>query len=272
MMDEYKQIYTECANLVEGWKKLSKSELANLYIQHKQEPISDSYLAAILLKHWNLISHFYYKQGIKEASEEDCYDWLVEGITSALKDQAWNDPNNSLYNDEKGPEKAMMVCIMSVRANYYQYIKYDKRRLNYNNLSLDFLEESSSDGFFIPYNDNHLELPDYVKSLVIEKFEQKDFFFCFLVDCLLNSNVLDNQSDDSFVKINKITRCINNIDDSYYQYFSKNYEIEIERVKKSLLYVKIMPSYRIHYNITRVLNELKKDMLLKDLLKGEIVC
>ena len=32
MLDEYKQIYIECANLIPNWRKLSKSELANLYI------------------------------------------------------------------------------------------------------------------------------------------------------------------------------------------------------------------------------------------------
>ena len=35
MLDEYKQIYIENANLIPNWREMSKSELANLYIENE---------------------------------------------------------------------------------------------------------------------------------------------------------------------------------------------------------------------------------------------
>ena len=269
MLDEYKQIYQENADLVPGWKKLSKSELANLYIEHENESIANSYFSALMCKFWNLISHYYYKQGIKIASEEDCYNWLITGITLALNKKVWKDPNNNLYKDPKGPEKAMMVCIMSDRANFYQYAKYDKRNINYSSLSLEALEEISSDGFFIPYYDNYITLVDYIKNEVEKAFKSKDYFYAYFLDLLFNFNlIVEDPSTNSYnISISKFNKQFNNIDESYLKQFSIIYSIDIDEVIKAFNAIRNIPQYLVHVNINNILNKLRKDEQLFSLLK-----
>lgn len=120
MLNDYKILYKNCADIIPNWQKMTKSELAIQYIEHQDNPnIAECYLSALICKYWNLVNSFYYRQGIKQATETDCYDWIIMGITKALKQKAWMKSDNILYKDPIGPEKAMMVCIMSTRANFY---------------------------------------------------------------------------------------------------------------------------------------------------------
>lgn len=272
MLDEYRQIYQENANLISDWKKLSKNDLANLYIEHENEEIANSYFSGLMLKFWNLISHYYYKQGVKSASEEDCYNWLITGITLALNKRVWKDPNNKLYNDPKGPEKAIMVCIMSDRANFYQYTKYDKRNLNYSSLSLNALEEISSDGFFMQYTDKYITLFDYIKDKIKKAFKEKDYLYAWFLDILFNFNlIVEKKEYNSYnISISKFNKCLKNIDLDYLKNFAYNYSLNFNEVKASYDNVINSPQYITHVNINNILNQLKKDDLLYSLLQEGI--
>ena len=269
MLDEYKQIYTECADLIPNWKKMSKSELANGYLDHEGESIANSYFSALMCKYWNLIGSYYYKQDVKIASETDCYDWLIEGITRALDKRVWKDPDNVLYNDKIGAEKAMTVCISSARLTFYQYTQHDKRSLNYTLLSLDALQENSSDGFFIPYEDEYETLHSYLKDLITEYFDKKDYFVCFMIDALFNANVLVDKTGnlDYNVNINRFCRYIDETDESRLLIFANENDLDKDSVIHAFSYIRNMPHYRLHYNINRVVNLLKHDETLHSLLK-----
>ena len=267
MLDEYKQSYVECANLIEDWRNLSKNDLANLYIEHENEIISNSYFSALVCKFWNLISHYYYKQGIKVATELDCYDWVIDGITEALKDRAWKDESNKLFNDKKGPEKAIVVNIMSIRANFYQYTKYDKRKLNYTSYSLEELEENCSDGYITPYVDSHDDLFDYIKEEIKSAFSTKDYFIAFFLDALYTSELFFQDNDRvGGISIKKFNQYVESINESYLDNFSRLYDLTIDSVTRAFSYIKSMPSYRVHSNINRVINSLRKDESLYQIL------
>lgn len=268
MLDEYKQIYIENANLIPNWREMSKSELANLYIENENNDLASSCFSALMCKYWNLIGSYYYKQDVKIASETDCYDWLIEGLTYALEKRVWKDESNVLYDDPKGPEKAMTVCITSTRATFYQYTKHDKRSLNYTLLSLDSLEENSSDGFFLPFFDKYETIHSYIKEQVIESFKKKDYFICFFLDALFNADIVvdKTKSMDYNININRFCNYINEMNDEYLHRFSNEYDIEFDRLKPAFVYIQNMPHYRIHSNINRVLNILKKDDTLHSLL------
>ena len=197
----------------------------------------------------------------------DCYDWIIDGITEALKDRVWKNPDNQLYSDKKGPEKAIVVNIMSIRANFYQYTKYDKRKINYTSYSLDELEENCSDGYITQYEDKYDNLFDYIKQQVIESFSKKDYFIGFFLDALHNFNLFFKDIDrKDVIDIKKFNRYIESVDDNYLHYFSTSYEIEFEIVKNAFSYLKIMPAYRIHSNINRTINLLKNDEYLYSIL------
>lgn len=270
MLEDTKNSYVECADsLIQNWRNLSISELANLYVESEDSNFKNSCFSALMCKHWKMIGMFYHKQGIKSATEIDCHDWVVDGILLALQDKVWLNPDNVLYKDPKGPEKAMNVCIRSTRANYYQFIAYDKRSLNYNSLSLETLEENSSDGFYVPYQDEYSLLDEYVKKLVVDSFNKKDYFLSFFYDEVFNSVLLDDCEEKNNISIKKITRYISELNDDYLKDFSERYSIDFELVKKSIFYLKNMPSYKIQYNTTRAMNILKNDTVLYDLLKDE---
>lgn len=263
MLDEYRQLYTESADLIGDWKKLSKNDLANLYLENENNEKANSYLSALVCKFWNLIGHFYYKQGIVVASETDCYDWIIEGILEALKDRAWKNPENKLFNDPKGPEKAIMVNIMCIRANFYQYAAYDKRKLNYNSYSLEEISDNCSDGLFVPYLDNYDYLTDYISVIVNKYFELKDYFVSFFLDALCNFNIVGSEVID----IKKWIKFIKNSNESYLVDFSTRYHIKLDDVKAAFDYIARMPMYRIHHNVSRTLNLLRKDLEFKSMLE-----
>lgn len=269
MLDEYKQIYIECANLIPDWRKLSKSELANLYIENENEATANSYFSALMCKYWNLIGSYYYKQHVKIATENDCYNWLVDGIRYALDKRVWQDSNNALYDDPKGPEKAMTVCITSERATFFQYTQHDKRSLNYTLLSLNQLEENSSDGFFIPYEDKYETIQSYVNENVKKFFENKDYFVSFFIDALFNADILVDKSGlhNYNVNINRFSKYVKEVTNEYLYRFSLEYNIEVDKVIDAFSYIQNMPHYRLHYNISRVINMLKNDDVFYSLLK-----
>lgn len=269
MLDEYKQLYIENADLVPGWRDLSKSELANLYIENEGTPLANSYFSALMCKYWNLIGSYYHKQRVKIATETDCYDWLIEGITKALDKRVWKDPNNALYTDKIGAEKAMTVCISSTRLTFYQYTQHDKRSLNYTLLSLDALEENYSDGFFIPYEDEYENLQSYLKEIIIKYFNVKDYFVCFMVDALFNADILVDKTGklDYNININKFCKYIENMDEKRLADFAKENDLDKQAVLNAFSYIQNMPHYRLHYNINRVSNLLKHNDILKSLLR-----
>lgn len=269
MLDEYKQIYVECADLIPNWRSLSKSELANLYIENEGTEIANSYFSALMCKYWNLIGSYYYRQQVKIANETDCYDWLIEGLTYALEKKVWTDQANNLYGDPKGPEKAMTVCIASCRSTFYQYTQHDKRSLNYTLLSLDYLEENSSDGFFIPYEDKYETIQSYQKELINKFFSKKDYFVCFFIDALFNANIIVDKSGklDYNVNISKFCKYIEEMDDLYLTRFAIDNDLDKNSVINAFTYIQNMPHYRIHFNMNRVINILKHDDNLHSLLE-----
>ena len=136
MISEYKQLCKQSADLIVGWKKVDRNELCRIYVTEKSKgsDIADSYLSAILCKFWNVTSHNYYSQKYKIATEGDCIDWTITGVLKALEQHVWDNPDNVLYGDEKGPEKAINVCIYSTKINFYQKIQHQKERISYESL------------------------------------------------------------------------------------------------------------------------------------------
>ena len=121
MLAEYKNMYKEFADNIPNWKKIDKNDLFRDYCKYSDEddPRKDYYLAAVVYKFWYMLTTNYHNQLLKIASEEDAYNWLIDSVMYVAKHRPWDNPENSLYQDPKGPEKAMSVKINSVKANYF---------------------------------------------------------------------------------------------------------------------------------------------------------
>lgn len=267
MLEEYKKLYEDTASLISGWRRMSIPDLANHYLDC-EESKKEAYLSAIICKYWKYINNYYYRQDIKTASIEDCYDWVIEGISQALSECAWRDKKSTIYNDPKGPEKAIVKCIMCIRANYYQYTQYDKRKLNYTSYSLDQLEEDASDGFYVPYHDDILTVDSYVSELVVESFNNGKYFFSFFLDALFNFDMLSARNGTD-VDIGKFKRYLSDFTEEKKNEFANGYGLSVDEVSSALVKLNLLPEYLVHLNLNQTLNELKKDTLLKELLLGE---
>lgn len=251
MLNEYKQIYKENADLLgEDWSMLTKSELANLYIDNKGTAKAESYLSALICKYWNMINSMYYKQGLRQASEEDCYHIVIDSILNALEAQAWKQPDCSVYNDKKGPEKVITKLIMCTRANFYQAINYDKRIVNYTSNSLEALQEDLSDGFLLKTDSLKFDFTtSFIYDYIRMKFEQCEYFMAILMDLLYNVNYSNNMGIDFKSDLRKILRAISGLDETYINYFSNEYKLNKNDVtmavtlirdikKKDIIYIK----------------------------------
>ena len=123
MLDEYKNLYCECANnYIKGWKQIDKNQLCNLYIEHENDSkLSQAYLSAIIYKYWKLIPKFY-SISYNVVQPEDVYEWLLSSILYALKHRSWLKKDSSIYMDKNGPDKVINRCMKCRRFTYYQAI------------------------------------------------------------------------------------------------------------------------------------------------------
>ena len=189
MLDEYKNLYCECANnYIKGWKEIDKNQLCNLYIEHENDSkLSQAYLSAIIYKYWKLIPKFY-SISYNVVQPEDVYEWLLSSILYALKHRSWLKKDSSIYMDKNGPDKVINRCMKCRRFTYYQAINRKKRKGGFGNLSLDQMTDELNDSLNCVVDkedavdrttsDYDFMLNEYIK-------------FIYIHDCPFNAFVLD---------------------------------------------------------------------------------
>lgn len=272
MLDEYKQLYKECADLIPNWKSIDRNELCRYYVLNKDK-LSDKekegYFSAIIYKFWNLISFTYNKQQNKIIlSVEECYELLIESIIYVLNEAVWEKETSSLFNDIKAPEKAISIRLKSISGNEkHLNLSTNKKKINYLAYSLDQLEEIYPNNSFLNSIDNYNLLDEYLDKIIREFFDKKDYFMAFFIDTLYNFNIYFSDNKNDFIDIKKYIRHLHKISDDYLVDFSIKYGLKLDRVKNAFTYLRYMPSYRIHFNINRAINLLKHDNYLHSLLK-----
>ena len=273
-MNELKQSYFERAEAIEGWQKLTRSQLGYMYCKYKYEEhndvLAEACLSGLIYKFWNVISHNYYNQGQKKImSFEDCYDYTVDAIMYVLENHVWDNPDSSLYQDPNAPEKAINVRIVSYRNNFLIHEFRDKRALNTIAFSLDNLIESALGDEYTPkleYVYNYLR--EDMNNLIIKLFNERQYIKCVILYYLI---IACNNIPDLSKKIEIIPRDIliflkGLLSDSFIEEFSEY----VKRDKPSVLYA-MQSIYFYFENITQdddiilsVINALQAD---KDLIK-----
>lgn len=277
MLDEYKEAFRRCADLVEGWQELSKNDLCRKYIENKDNPhIQNSYFAAIMYRYWNLISKYYYMSS-NVASEEDCYEWLEDSVYGCLRASSWDREDSSIYKDPNGPDKVINRCMKCARLTYYQYINRKKRKDNFGMLSLDELSEVFGNTVAEPESNERVEddiatwaISDYIKKL----FRDKDYFVAVLIDAIITQDVFDvviNKETGMTTRFStrKLTRFMSNITDEYIVEFSNRYDFEKDVVEHGVSYFRNLKSPTIKAKIQHTLENLQHDSFFK-LLNGGV--
>lgn len=276
MLKEYKQLYENCANSgIPNWKELDKNLLCNLYLENKGKPLENAYLSAIILNYWNLISSWYTSQQYKFATEEDCYESIIDSILYSLNKHVWLDENSSLYGDKNGPDKAINVCIKSRKGTFYQLSSKDIRKLNYNSLSLEAISENVNDDFYLEDENNKdtdYSFEIYLENYIKKKFNEKDYFLAFFLDALINSNVFVNEINNNeqivaFSPRKTITR-LKNLSLDYLDIFAHRYAVSKEIAVKQAEIIKGLTYKQFNDNIKNGLLKLTYDRDFMRWLKG----
>lgn len=275
MLDEYKELYRNCADLIPGWSDMSKNDLCRAYVAAKGDlHLQNSYLSAIMYKYWHLISKYYY-MSVGCATAEDCHEWLADSVLCCLNMASWENEKSSIYRDPDGPDKVINRCMKCARLTHYQFSNRKKRKNNFGLQSLDELAELLGKGAADPpdrsqeFDISSIMIDSYIQS----SFAKKDYFMAIMVDCIIRYNVFDvtvkaHDYVSSEFNLRKLVKIMSNLDEDYIFCFAQKYDIPYETVKQGVGYVQRTPPGGMRKKLQLQLEAMKHTDLVKDLQKG----
>lgn len=258
-MDNIKSNYKKWADfyLPQGWEKENKNNLFIAYTINENNPnLRDAYFSAIIYRYFPVIDKLYFNDK-NSASKEDIHEWVVEAALYTLEKRMWENPKSSVYRDPNGPDKIMNRMIKSFRLLHYEKTNSAKRKLMFNNLSIEGLEEASGD-YIIQgeYDRNLKEFEDPTRDIVIKAFKKKDYFKSFMIFNIVSQDVFD---DKNLLSAKKLNSSIRNMNDNMCKDFSLKYGLNFKEVQEASNICKSLSSNRIYTAIKRNLNLLAKN-------------
>ena len=253
MLKEFKKIYVEVAETIPNYKEISQIELAEKYLEKGIN--SDGYLAAIIVRYWNIIEKQIYKDyGLYD--EKEAYDWFINSLLYTLEQKPWRDKTSTLYNDPKAIERALNTCVKCDRANWFQASNRYKRMINHNTSSLEALSEEFKDSYLPDTVTENKTIDDDYKFLVCEYFDKQQYLMSLILDVIIHDVPLDKCTDIKNL-ILLIKRCIKSLPKDYYKIFAENYEYPTQQVEKSFSYIYNMSDNKLKQSIENYVYTLK---------------
>lgn len=276
MLEEYKQLYINSANLIPDWQDLSTLEISNKYFELKKQnnALANSCVSSIICRYWYLISYYYNKQQYKFASPEDCYEWLIDAVIYTLENHVWTNPESSVYNDPKAPDKSIIVCMSSISSNFYVASKRQKRVLNNKKINFNQLNkfEDETDEECLDrvtklnyyYLDNtDIWFRDFIHKKVQILFNDKEYFNAFALDAIINSNVFKELKKDSVISVildkKRFQHHLRYIKDAFCKWFAKEYSLDLDVVQDSVKYVNNLTNDKFNRNFRQLCSLILSD-------------
>ena len=174
----------------------------------------------------------------------------------------------SLYNDPVGPDKAINICIETMRKIYYGFSNRDKRKLNHHSelVSIEELYELTGDystqlieDFDTIYDNSfdnlfvHLEIKKLISNGKLPEAIIVNTI-CFDDSCSME---FKNNSWYSYFNERKFIANLHTLNDTFVNYFSKTYNVDKEVIKDCLKAINDLSQYKLHKLINRTLYTLK---------------
>lgn len=227
MLAEYKQLYEE--NIKDkDLDDIDKNELIRKYVSTHEE----MYLSAAICKFWYILKNRLSKNiNNKFIEPEDFYSLYIDSILDTCKNKVWEKEGHILYGDERAPEKSINTIFNSKIINYFHACNRQKRKTMFEKVSFNGGEYVVS----IPFTGDVKEKKD-VNEIVADFFYRKDYYSAYILDLILNEDVFEMQNGKNVFNKKRLKHYLMSMDDSYYDYFSKSYDIEKERVDFSRKY------------------------------------
>ena len=247
------------AEQIPNYKKISQIELAEKYLEGG--PRAESYLAALIIRYWNIIEKMVYKDyGLYD--EKEAYDWFINSLLYVINDKPWRDEKSSIYNDPKAIERALNTCVKCDRANWFQASNRYKRSINHNTSSLEALSEEWKDSYIPSYLIKDDAENESYKYLVCNYFDKQQYLMALVIDVIVHDVPLDKCTDTHSLILN-VKRSIRNLPQHYYKIFAENYDYSPEQVEKSFQYIYNMTDNKLRQAIENYIYTLKS-VLKKD--------
>lgn len=253
MLKDYREVYLHAVSVLPNYKKIDQIELANKFAEGG--PLKDAYLAAIVLRYWNIIEKLVYKDyGLYDPKE--AYDWFMDALLYILRDQPWKDEKSSVYNDPRGLEKTLNICVKCSRANWFQASNRQKRKINHGLSSLEALSEEYNDAYMPQDLTVSDDIDSTYKLLVVDCFNKQQYLLALLVDVIVNDLNLDRCVDHKSL-IQNIKRCITSLPSDYYKTFARMYALDPLQVEKSFSYIYNMSDLKLKQGIETYIYKLR---------------
>ena len=267
--------------IVKGYQDLTKKELADGFChwdeiedmtkdeneKAKAEILRSAYWAALLLRYWFKIFDWMKTSGSLGLRDIDFFDWLHDSLRDAFIYRSWRKlrrkypkhhngewiENPDYVEDENAVDKSINYFCSARRGKEYQAANKDRRRANYQSLSID--QTFDEDGYSILDREG-LSTPgktfDGVKELVKLFLDKNKFIEALIIDnmaygdsykvtkakktqIIKETNMETNQEEEVEVSYNtftyqpntrKLVKSLTEIDDNYFnEYFNKQYKI-----------------------------------------------
>ena len=265
MLDEYRQLYTVQADLIPNWKNIDRNELCRQYVRlQSNEKLQNAYISAIVISFWHILVKTYNKQMVKVLTPEECYECLIDSILGVLKAVPWDDPKQSIYQDEKGPEKAINITFQQNIINLFVASKRHKRRLSNEALSLDSILKTS-DGTeyslfsFISDDADNMFNQLFWKDMVTAYFRKKEYITAFALDLLLTTPSLIKFENNIYrINVNSLFKVLTSkLDESYCSTFSEIYGVDVKQVDSAFQSIYNLDKPKLQHYVTSLSNDIR---------------
>lgn len=202
------------------WKNMSQTQLADMYLDAEDDDMKGYCLSALIVKSWGILVNIRRKIYSAYASNEKCYDILVDSILKALHYAAWRNKSSSLSKAKDGAAGAISTCVSSEVANYFVHINRVSRCVNYSIISIDEQYDALGDSAecmrVSAVNTNRVK--DAITSVMTSNIDMG-----ILLDAICYQDVLKDSGDFSKRYLVKYFRDLTEDDVRYY---ANEYELD----------------------------------------------
>lgn len=249
MLENVYQSYRILADSI-NWKQFDKNDLFFNYLKYKESDplLAEKFYAAIMCRYWGYTGIMYTKCN-KNVPFEECYDVLIDTINYLLEKHVWDNPDSSLYNDPKAPEKAFHFVIKRQLVILLAKKTADKRKAEFKALSIDDIHDKYSDAaeglFNLATSEENLDLYEYIcnKNTLFEKV------------------ILDMICFSSWRSLNNVATKIKNLNESNFNYYYETYFCSEEDYKNLLETLSGMSTKVILSEIKKCLYLIRNDWI-----------
>lgn len=254
--DVYKS-YREIADTI-NWKQYDINELFRCCVANEEDPaLKEKFYSGIMCRVWGYIGRLYI-QCNKHVPIDQCYDILINAINYILKNHVWDNPNSSLYNDPKGPEKTFKVVLKRERGIRLANLNAGKRRSNFNTLSIDEARDDyndSTDGLLLDINEltSEEDKSREIILLVKEYFDKGQYLEGFFIDAIS----FGAYSNFSYRRIISI---LCNLELNDYSYYKLVYNLDRKIYNKVLYELRTTSRRMLEIKFKQLLHSLKEEI------------